>query len=190
ISKKLIALFIVISGILAIILWNFVLLTYQKTRVLVFLHLEHSSLGAGYNIIQSKITLGSGGFIGNLFSGSQLRLGFLPEAHTDFIFSSYGNALGFLGVAILLSLYLFLIFKIFYTGFQFEDNFIKLSVLSIGFSVFIYSFINILMDIGAIPVVGVPLPLVSFGGSNIIMIMGYFGFVLAAKKEFLKSKVI
>lgn len=169
--------------ILTPILWNF-LKEYQKTRIISFLSPEKDPTGSGYHVIQSKIAIGSGGFGGNgWLEGTQTHLNFIPEQRTDFIFSVLGEEFGFLGLIILLVLYTAIIIRISYMLFKMNDLFSKLvtgSVLTIFVS---YIFINIGMVMGILPVVGVPLPLISYGGTSIVSIMTAFGLVSAFYKK-------
>ena len=146
-----------------------VLKDYQKTRILTLFNPELDPLKTGYHTIQSKIAVGSGGFWGKgLMAGTQSRLNFLPEKHTDFIFSVYAEELGFIGVAILLTLYLALILKGLNIAFRAGDRFGLFVALGIVGSLSFYIIFNIGMTIGMFPVTGLPLPLLSYGGSSLI----------------------
>ncbi|GJL79504.1 MAG: rod shape-determining protein RodA [Nitrospinaceae bacterium] len=158
----------VLGLISAPLLWFF-LQDYQKTRVLTLFNPELDPLGAGYHTIQSKIAIGSGGFWGKgLFAGTQSRLNFLPEKHTDFIFSVFAEETGFVGVAILLGLYLFIILKGLNIAFRAADRFGFFLALGLISSFTFYIIFNIGMTIGLFPVTGLPLPLMSYGGSSLI----------------------
>ena len=149
-------------------LWFF-LRDYQKLRVMTLFNPEIDPLGAGYHSIQSKIAIGSGGFGGKgLFMGTQSRLNFLPEKHTDFIFSVLAEETGFVGVILLLSLYLFIILKGLSISFHARDRFNLFLGLGIVSSIYFYVLFNIGMTIGLFPITGLPLPLVSYGGSSLV----------------------
>jgi rod shape determining protein RodA len=150
-------------------LWNF-LRSYQKERILVFLNPNIDPMGAGYTIIQSKIAIGSSGFLGKgWLSGTQSQLHFLPESHTDFIFATFTEEWGLLGSFVLLALYFFLIQKGFAIAQRTQDAFGRLIACGISLMLTIQVFINISMNLGLAPVVGLPLPLMSYGGSSILV---------------------
>ena len=150
-------------------LWNF-LRDYQKDRLLVFLNPNIDPLGAGYTVIQSKIAIGSSGIFGKgWLAGTQSQLYFLPESHTDFIFATFAEEWGFLGSAVLLLLYFLLIRQGFLIAQRTNDSFGKLLALGISLMLTIQVFINIAMNLGLAPVVGLPLPLMSYGGSSILV---------------------
>jgi len=160
-------------------LW-FVLKDYQKQRILTMLDPERDPLGAGWNIIQSKTAIGSGGLFGKgLFQGTQSRLDFLPESQTDFIISVLAEELGMFGVVILLILYILLIGRGLIMASQAQDTFGRLLAGSITFTFFVYVFVNIAMVSGILPVVGIPLPLVSHGGTSIVTIFAGFGILMS-----------
>ena len=166
------------------IVWNFLLINYQKKRILTLLDPESDPLGSGYHILQSKIAIGSGGFTGKgLQQGSQSRLDFLPEDSTDFIFSVLAEEMGFLGVLLLLLLYGLIIYRCFSLSLRCEDNFSKLLGASLSLIFFTYVFVNIAMVSGLLPVVGVPLPLVSYGGSSLMTLMASFGIIMSIHKH-------
>jgi len=168
IDRKFLTRFFGIGIFVAPLLWFF-LKDYQKLRVMTLFNPEMDPLGAGYHSIQSKIAIGSGGFWGKgLFMGTQSRLNFLPEKHTDFIFSVFAEETGFIGVAILLSLYLFIVLKGLNIAFRAADRFGLFLALGIISSFSFYVFFNIGMTIGLFPVTGLPLPLLSYGGSSLI----------------------
>jgi len=157
---------------------------YQKERVLVFLDPERDPLGAGYHIIQSKIGIGSGGLFGKgLAQGTQSQLNFLPERHTDFIFSILAEEMGFFGSVLLLLLFVMTIFIIFYISGQLRHPFSRLTVAAFGFSLSVYAVLNLAMVTGMAPVVGVPLPFVSYGGTSLITFMLGMGVVLAMERQ-------
>ena len=161
------------------IVWFF-MHDYQRNRVLTFLNPDRDPLGAGYHIIQSKIAIGSGGFFGKgWFNGSQSHLNFLPEHSTDFIYSVLGEELGFIGGIFLLCLYLFIVGRCFYIASRAPDTFSRLLSGSLGLTFFLSAFINIGMVNGLLPVVGIPLPLVSYGGTSLVTVMAGFGIIMS-----------
>ena len=163
----------------AMLLWNF-MQDYQKQRVLTLLNPDTDPLGAGYNIIQSKIALGSGGLFGKGWTnGSQAQLEFLPERDTDFIFAVMGEEFGLLGVLVLLSLYVLVIGRGLWIAVQAHDTYSRLLAGSISLTFFVYVFVNTAMVSGLVPVVGVPLPLVSFGGTSMVTLMAGFGILMS-----------
>lgn len=163
----------------AFVLWNF-MKDYQRQRVLTLLNPDSDPLGAGYNIIQSKIAIGSGGLFGKGWTnGSQAQLEFLPERNTDFIFSVMGEELGLLGLLSLLALYSFVIGRGLYIAMQAGDSFSRLVAGSISLTFFVYVFVNTAMVTGLVPVVGVPLPLVSFGGTSMVTLLVGFGILMS-----------
>jgi len=153
---------------------------YQRQRVLTFLDPEQDPLGPGYHIIQSKIAIGSGGLYGKgWLNGTQSQLDFLPERSTDFIFSAYAEEFGFIGVLVLLSIYLFILSRGLLIAVQAQDTFTRLLAGSLTMTFFIYVFVNIGMVTGLLPVVGLPLPLVSYGGTSIVTLMASFGILMS-----------
>jgi len=163
----------------ALVLWNF-MQDYQKQRVLTLLDPDSDPLGAGYNIIQSKIAIGSGGLFGKGWTnGSQAQLEFLPERDTDFIFAVLGEEFGLFGVLTLLALYVFVIGRGLYVAVQAQDTYSRLLAGSISLTFLVYVFVNTAMVTGLIPVVGVPLPLVSFGGTSMVTLMAGFGILMS-----------
>jgi rod shape determining protein RodA len=160
--------------------WQYVLYDYQKQRVFTLLDPESDKLGAGYHIIQSQIAIGSGGVFGKgLLNGSQGQLEFLPERTTDFIFAMVGEELGLLGATILLLLYLFVVGRALYLAVETQDTFARLLAGSIALTFFVYVFINTGMVSGLLPVVGVPLPLVSYGGTSMVTLLASFGILMS-----------
>jgi rod shape determining protein RodA len=158
--------------------WH-ILHDYQRERVLTFLNPETDPLGAGYHIIQSQIALGSGGVFGKgWMHGSQAQLQFLPERSTDFIFAVVGEEFGLIGLILLLALYLFIVARAVWLAMQTNDTFSRLLGLSISLTFFVYVFINAGMVSGLLPVVGVPLPLVSYGGTSVVTLLAGFGIVM------------
>jgi rod shape determining protein RodA len=171
--------------------WNYLLHDYQKRRVLTFLNPEQDPLGAGYNILQSMIAIGSGGFTGKGFlQGSQGQLDFLPEKHTDFIFTMVGEELGFIGGVLLLLSYLLLILLALGVGIRARSIFCSLVATGVATMLFVHLAINVAMVMGLIPVVGVPLPLISYGGSVQMATLLGCGLLLNASvyREFLLKK--
>ena len=151
-------------------------------RILTFLDPDRDPLGAGYQIIQSKIAIGSGGLDGKGFlKGTQSYLDFLPEKHTDFIFTLFSEEFGFIGSVGLLILYTIIIFRIIRIGALSRSTFSKLFCFGFAFSIFIYIFVNLSMVLGLLPIVGSPLPIMSYGGSSMLATMIGFGIVLSAK---------
>jgi rod shape determining protein RodA len=159
--------------------WSF-MHDYQRKRVLTFLDPQTDPLGAGYHIIQSQIALGSGGVFGKgWMNGSQAQLEFLPERSTDFIFAVVGEEFGLLGLLLLLTLYGFVVGRAIYLATQTQDTFARLLGGSLALTFFVYVFINAGMVTGLLPVVGVPLPLVSYGGSSVVTLLAGFGILMA-----------
>lgn len=182
-SWKLIAAIVTFIAVSAPVAWNF-LHDYQQKRVLMFLDPESDPLGAGYHIIQSKIAIGSGGLEGKGWrNGSQTQLDFLPESHTDFVFSVLAEEWGLLGVSLLLTLYAFVILRGLYIAWYARDSFGQLMAGAITMSFFIYVFINIGMVSGLLPVVGVPLPIISYGGTSLVTLMLGFGILMSIHAE-------
>jgi rod shape determining protein RodA len=164
------------------LLWQFVLRDYQRQRILTLFDPQSDPLGAGWNIIQSTTAIGSGGIFGKgLYQGSQSYLDFLPEARTDFIVAVVGEELGFVGIAFLLTLYLLIIARGLYLASQAGSTFGRLVAGALVLTFFIYLFVNIAMVSGILPVVGVPLPLVSYGGTSAITLMAGFGIIMSMR---------
>jgi rod shape determining protein RodA len=154
---------------------------YQYKRIDTFLDPSQDPLGAGYHITQSKIALGSGGWTGRGFmQGTQSRLNFLPEKHTDFIFTTLAEEFGFTGAITLLVLYMLIIFFCIVTALATRDRFSSLVTLGIAITFFLFFAVNMSMVMGLAPVVGVPLPMVSYGGSAMLVLMAAFGLVHSA----------
>jgi rod shape determining protein RodA len=159
--------------------WSF-MHDYQRRRVLTFLNPQTDPLGAGYHIIQSQIAIGSGGVFGKgWMNGSQAQLEFLPERSTDFIFAVVGEEFGLLGLLLLLLLYLLVAGRAIYLATQTQDTYARLLAGSLALTFFVYVFINAGMVTGLLPVVGVPLPLVSYGGSSVVTLLAGFGILMA-----------
>lgn len=171
------------AGLVVVIIpiaWQFLLHDYQRQRVLTLLNPEADALGTGWNIIQSKTAIGSGGFSGKGFlEGTQSHLHFLPEGHTDFIIAAYSEEFGLIGVTLLILLYFAIIFRTFQIGLQCFHNYGRLVAGALGLSFFVYVFVNAGMVSGILPVVGVPLPFMSYGGTAIITLMSTFGLVMS-----------
>ena len=177
--------FFVYSSLLLVISAPFVisfLKPYQKLRILTFFNPDKDPLGAGYQIIQSKIAVGSGGLYGKGFlKGTQGYLEFLPEKHTDFIFTLFSEEFGFLGSFILLILYTVMIYRIVSIGFQSRSFFGRLFCFGFASAIFIFIAVNMCMVLGLLPIVGSPLPIMSYGGSSMLATMLGFGIVMSAK---------
>ncbi|MGK2946572.1 MAG: peptidoglycan glycosyltransferase MrdB [Candidatus Malihini olakiniferum] len=162
------------------VLWFFLMHDYQRARVIMLLDPESDPLGAGYHIIQSKIAIGSGGLAGNgWLQGTQSQLEFLSERHTDFIFAVLAEELGLIGVLILITMYLFVIIRGLVIAANAQTSFGRVMVGSMILILFVYVFVNIGMVSGILPVVGVPLPLISYGGSALVVLMAGFGIVMS-----------
>lgn len=176
---RLIVGFIISMAAMAPALW-YVMHEYQRKRVLTFLDPERDPLGSGYHIIQSKIAIGSGGMYGKgWLNGTQSHLDFLPERSTDFIFAVFAEEFGIVGVLLLLGLYFFIIVRGLYIAIRAQDTFTRLLAGSIVLTFFVYIFVNIGMVTGLLPVVGVPLPLVSYGGTSMVTVMASFGILMS-----------
>jgi rod shape determining protein RodA len=159
--------------------WYF-LHDYQRQRVLTFLDPEQDPLGAGYHIIQSKIAIGSGGLYGKgWLNGTQSQLNFLPERSTDFIFAAFAEEYGFVGILLLLLVYLLIIMRGLFIAMQAQDTYTRLLAGSLTLTFFIYVFVNMGMVMGLLPVVGVPLPLISYGGTSMVTLMAGFGILMS-----------
>lgn len=179
-SWRLILVVVVLVAAFIPILWFFLMHDYQQARVMMLLDPESDPLGAGYHIIQSKIAIGSGGFGGKgWLHGTQSQLEFLPERHTDFIFAVLAEELGLVGVLVLLGLYLLTIMRGLMIAAKAQTTFGRVMVGGLMLILFVYVFVNIGMVSGILPVVGVPLPLVSYGGSALIVLMAGFGIVMS-----------
>jgi len=179
-SWKLIGVAVLLVAAFIPILWFFLMHDYQRDRVMMLLDPETDPLGAGYHIIQSKIAIGSGGLRGKgWLQGTQSQLEFLPERHTDFIFAVLAEELGLVGVLLLLALYLLLIMRGLIVAARAQTTFGRVMAGGLMLILFVYVFVNIGMVSGILPVVGVPLPLVSYGGSALIVLMAGFGIVMS-----------
>ena len=177
--------YFIYSGLILLVSMPFVislLKPYQKSRILTFFNPDRDPLGAGYQIIQSKIAIGSGGLMGKGFlQGTQSYLEFLPEKHTDFIFTLFSEEFGFVGSVILILLYALLIFRIIVIGFSSRSFFAKLYCFGFASALFLYIFVNIAMVLGLLPIVGAPLPIMSYGGSSMLSIMLGLSIVMSCK---------
>jgi len=168
---------------MAPVLWHF-MHEYQRQRVLTLLSPESDPLGSGYHIIQSKIAIGSGGVYGKgWLNGTQSQLDFLPERSTDFIFAVFGEEFGLLGAILLILLYVAIIFRGLYIAVYAQDTYSRLLAGSLSLTFFVYLFVNTGMVIGLLPVVGVPLPLVSYGGTSLVTLMAAFGMLMSIQSH-------
>ncbi|MCV2883971.1 rod shape-determining protein RodA [Aestuariibacter sp. AA17] len=166
------------------IMWFFLMKEYQKQRVLTFLNPESDPLGSGYHIIQSKIAIGSGGLEGKgWLQGTQSQLEFLPERHTDFIFAVFSEEFGLLGVVTLLAIYAFIVMRGIIIAMRAQEAYAKLLAGSITLTFFVYVFVNMGMVSGILPVVGVPLPLVSYGGTSMVTLLAGFGMLMSISTQ-------
>lgn len=162
------------------VMWFFLMHDYQRQRVLTFLNPESDPLGTGYHIIQSKIAIGSGGLFGKgWLNGTQSQLDFIPERHTDFIFAVIGEEFGLMGFLVLMLLYLLILYRCLHISLQAQNSFDRLLGGALSLTFFFYVFINIGMVSGILPVVGVPLPLVSYGGTAMITLCAGFGILMS-----------
>jgi len=169
----------VLGGSLLPVLWHF-MHGYQRDRVLMFLNPESDPLGRGYHIIQSKIAIGSGGVYGKgWLNGTQSHLDFLPEPSTDFVFAVLAEEFGLLGCLGLLAIYLFILARCFYIVVQTQDKYSRLLSGALTLTFFVYVFVNTGMVIGILPVVGVPLPLISYGGTSMVTLLAGFGMLMS-----------
>lgn len=164
--------------------WMFVLKDYQKQRILTMLNPESDKLGAGWNIMQSKTAIGSGGWEGKgWLNGTQSQLDFLPESHTDFIIAVLAEEFGLRGVLVLAGIYLLILLRGFWIGIHAQTSFGRMMAGSLTLTFFVYIFVNMGMVAGLLPVVGVPLPLVSAGGTSVVTLMAGFGILMAVSTE-------
>lgn len=180
ISWRLLGGFVALVATAAPLMWFFVMREYQKQRVLTLLDPQSDPLGAGWNIIQSTTAIGSGGMHGKgWLQGTQSHLEFLPESHTDFIFAVLAEEFGFVGVLLLLSVYLLIVLRCLYIAVHAQDSFSRLLAGALTMTFFIYVFVNVGMVSGILPVVGVPLPLVSYGGTSVVTLLASFGILMS-----------
>ncbi|MBT0586533.1 rod shape-determining protein RodA [Alteromonas oceanisediminis] len=183
-SWRLIGFVSILGGAFAPVMWFFLMKDYQKQRVLTFLNPESDPLGSGYHIIQSKIAIGSGGADGKgWLQGTQSQLEFLPERHTDFIFAVFSEEFGLYGILGLLGIYAFIILRGMWIAVRAQDAFSKLLAGSITLTFFVYVFVNMGMVSGLLPVVGVPLPLVSYGGTSMVTLLAGFGMLMSISTQ-------
>lgn len=181
-SWKLIFGFVAAVGAFLPVLWNFLMHDYQRRRVITLLDPQADPLGAGYHIIQSTIAIGSGGWYGKgWMAGTQTQLEFIPERHTDFIFAVLAEEFGLSGVIVLIAVYFFIIARGLYIGSQAQDSYSRLLAGALILAFFVYVFVNIGMVSGLLPVVGVPLPLVSYGGTALVTLLASFGMLMSIK---------
>lgn len=176
---------IILGGIIFLILWHFYFLPYQKERIIAFLFPNYDPLGANYNIIQSKIAIGSAGIFGKGFKeGSQAKLGFLPEAHTDFAFASLTEQFGLIFSFLLFAFYYILIYRLLKIALKINDNFSKFLVLGVVINILISIFLNIGSNLGLLPVTGLPLPFISYGGSHLLTLGIMLGIIQRINLDF------
>jgi rod shape determining protein RodA len=162
-------------------IWHF-MHDYQRQRVLTFLSPEKDPLGTGYHIIQSKIAIGSGGLLGKgWLNGTQSQLDFLPERSTDFIFAVLGEEFGLLGVALLFTFYVIIVIRGVLIAVQAQDTYTRLLAGSLAMTFFVYVIVNTGMVTGLLPVVGLPLPMISYGGTSIVTLMAGFGILMSVQ---------
>jgi rod shape determining protein RodA len=179
ISVRLIAACAIVASASAPVMW-YLMHDYQRQRVLTFLDPEQDPLGTGYHIIQSKIAIGSGGMYGKgWLNGTQSQLDFLPERSTDFIFAVFSEEFGLSGVLTLIAIYLAVVFRGLYIASQAQDTYARLLAGSLVLTFFVYVFVNIGMVSGLLPVVGLPLPLLSYGGTSLVTVMAAFGILMS-----------
>lgn len=173
---------ILVFSLIFIISWAFILKDYQKQRFISFLNPQIDETGISWNINQSKIAIGSGGLLGKgIGKGSQSQYGFLPEAHTDFIFSALAEETGLLGVSVLFLVFLILLFKIIKIALNSKNNFVRFFASGFAFLLFSQIFINIGMSLGLLPIIGISLPLVSYGGSQLLALYSGLGLLQSMK---------
>jgi rod shape determining protein RodA len=178
-NLRIIAISLAVIGISGPLLWK-VMHDYQKQRILTLLHPEQDPLGAGYHIIQSKIAIGSGGGFGKgWLEGSQSHLNFLPEHATDFIFAVHGEEFGFVGGALLILIFMLTSLRGLYIAKQAQTNFTRFLAASLAMTFFLSAFVNIGMVMGILPVVGIPLPLISYGGTAMVTFLAAFGILMS-----------
>lgn len=176
---RLLAFFTVLLAAAAPALWHF-MHDYQRQRVITFLHPESDPLGSGYHIIQSKIAIGSGGLLGKgWMNGTQSQLNFLPERSTDFIFAVLGEEFGFFGILTLFALYMIIVVRGITITIQAQDTYTRLLAGSLSMTFFVYFIVNTGMVTGLLPVVGLPLPIISYGGTSIVTLMAGFGILMS-----------
>jgi rod shape determining protein RodA len=176
---RLLAFFSVLVTAAAPLIWHF-MHDYQRQRVITFLSPEQDPLGSGYHIIQSKIAIGSGGLFGKgWMNGTQSQLDFLPERSTDFIFAVLGEEFGFIGILVLFTLYSIIVIRGIMIAIQAQDTYTRLLAGSLSMTFFVYFIVNTGMVTGLLPVVGLPLPMISYGGTSIVTLMAGFGILMS-----------
>jgi len=174
--------FLASLGAILPIAWEFLLHDYQKQRVLTLIDPKADALGTGWNIIQSKTAIGSGGLMGKGYlQGSQSHLQFLPEGHTDFIIAAFSEEFGLIGVCLLIFLYSAIVGRALFIAYETTSVYGRLLSGAIAMSFFVYVFVNVGMVSGILPVVGVPLPFISYGGTALITLMSGFGLLMAIR---------
>jgi rod shape determining protein RodA len=165
------------------LLWSF-MYEYQKSRILSFFSPNTDTLGTGYHLAQSKISLGSGGLFGKGYmNGTQSQLDFLPENHTDFIFSAFGEEFGFIGVIILMSLYVLVALRGMSISIKASDNFSRILSATLILTIFLYVLVNVGMVVGILPIVGAPLPFMSYGGTSMLTVFAALGIIMSIKSH-------
>jgi len=178
IKKSHVAILLIVAMSIGLCGWKFGLKDYQRSRITSFMNPYEDPQGEGYNAIQSVIAVGSGGFWGKgIGNGSQGQLNFLPERHTDFIFANIAEEMGLVGISFLMVLYTILLLRIIKIAFEANDNFAKFLVIGVALMIFVHILENVGMNIGIMPITGIPLPLISFGGSNMIVTLSSLGIV-------------
>jgi len=176
---RLLAFFSMLTAAAAPLIWHF-MHDYQRQRVITFLSPEQDPLGSGYHIIQSKIAIGSGGLFGKgWMNGTQSQLDFLPERSTDFIFAVLGEEFGFIGILVLFTLYTIIVVRGIMIAIQAQDTYTRLLAGSLSMTFFVYFIVNTGMVTGLLPVVGLPLPMISYGGTSIVTLMAGFGILMS-----------
>jgi rod shape determining protein RodA len=176
---RLLAFFTVLLAAAAPAFWHY-MHDYQRQRVITFLHPESDPLGSGYHIIQSKIAIGSGGLLGKgWMNGTQSQLNFLPERSTDFIFAVLGEEFGFFGILLLFTFYTFIVIRGIMISIQAQDTYTRLLAGSVAMTFCVYFIVNTGMVTGVLPVVGLPLPMISYGGTAIVTLMAGFGILMS-----------
>jgi rod shape determining protein RodA len=176
---RLLAFFSVLAAAAAPLLWHF-MREYQRQRVMTLLHPESDPLGSGYHIIQSKIAIGSGGLFGKgWLNGTQSQLDFLPERSTDFIFAVLGEEFGFFGILLLFTFYTIIVVRGIMISIQAQDSYTRLLAGSLSMTFCVYFIVNTGMVTGLLPVVGLPLPMISYGGTSIVTLMAGFGILMS-----------
>lgn len=183
INKKHFFLLVILAVIVSYSSWILVLKPYQKDRILTFINPAHDPLGSGYNLIQSKIAIGSGYWFGNgLGKGSQTTLGFLPEPHNDFVFAAAAEQFGFVGTTLISAAILFIVYRILAIGRAAVSNFGRIFAIGMAVFVFTHALIGASVNIGLMPVTGIPFPFLSYGGSYLISIMSGLGILQSIKR--------